>query len=153
MCLLVTIQIIINQLISMRIHLILLLTSHQSMVFIKHLSSKTQGLTYFSNLLNIINHNIIYLNYSDSLNQEIGDIPMIDEAFVLDHSLYYEMALFITKKIFAYFLKVYSLNSCVIDVAESIEFAINPSKLINSNYLQVIFNLVKEFYNLFNVYL
>jgi len=60
---------------------------------------------------------------------------MIDEAFVLDHSLYYEMALFITKKIFAYFLKVYSLNSCVIDVAESIEFAINPSKLINSNYL------------------
>ena len=63
------------------------------------------------------------------------------------------MVLFITKKIFAYFLKAYNLNLCAIDDAESITYVINPSKFINSNYLMVISNLVKELYNLFDVYL
>ncbi len=74
------------------------------MVFIKYLSSKTSGLVYFSNPLNIIDHNTIYLNYSDFLNQEIVYILKIDEAFVLGRSPSFRMALLITKKTFAYFL-------------------------------------------------
>jgi hypothetical protein len=62
------------------------------------------------------------------------------------------MVSFIAKKRFACFLKVCNLNSCAIDGAESIAYAINLSKVINSNYLRVISNLVKEFYNLFDVY-
>jgi hypothetical protein len=38
---------------------------------------------------NIIIHNTIFLNYSDSSNQEIDDIPMTNEAFVLCHSPHY----------------------------------------------------------------
>lgn len=123
------------------------------MVFIKYLSSKTQGLIYFSNPLNIIIHNTIYLNYSDSLNQETGDILKINEAFGLGRSPSFRMVLLTTKKTFDYFLKVYSLNLFVIDDAKSIASFINRSKVVNLNFLLVFSILIKEFYNLFDVYL
>jgi hypothetical protein len=123
------------------------------MVFIKYLSSKTSDLIYFSNPLNIIVHNTIYLNCSDFLNQEICDILRINEAFELGRSPSFRRVSLITKKTFAYFLKVYSLNLYVIDDAKSIASFVNRFKVINSNFLMVISILIKEFYNLFDVYL
>jgi len=123
------------------------------MVFINYLSSKTWGLIYFSNPLNIIIPNNIYLNYSDFLNQETGDILKINEAFALGRSPSFRKVLLITKKTFAYFLKVYSLNLYVIDDVKSIASFIILSKVVNLNFLMVFSILIKEFYNLFDVYL
>lgn len=79
---------------------------------------------------------------------------MIDEAFVLGRFLCCEFkkALFVREKIIACFLQVYSLNSCAIDDAESRAYAVGPSRVIDLDYLKVIFSLVKVFCNLFDVY-
>jgi hypothetical protein len=76
---------------------------------------------------------------------------MIDVAFILGHSPYYEMAFI--KKNFACFLKVCSLSSYATDDAKSIAYVINPSRVINSNFPKVTSILAKELYNLFDVYL
>ena len=87
------------------------------------------------------------------MNQETGDILKINEAFALGRSPSFRTVLLITKKTFAYFLKVYSLNLYVIDDAKSIASFINRFKVVNLNFLKVISILIKEFYNLFDVYL
>jgi len=90
------------------------------------------------------------------LNQETGDILKINEAFALGRSPSFRKVLLITKKTFAYFLKVYSLKLYVIDDAKSIGSFIIRSKVVNYfnlNFLMVFSILIKEFYNLFDVFL